>query len=302
MAEGRFVSPGLPETLYHYTSPSGLRGIVQDKALWCSSAHFLSDAEEISHAVNETRPLLQELGEEFREGEHVFAGEIALVERMVQALEEIETEPVFVGSFSVEGNLLSQWRAYCPDRGGYSIGFDGEKLAALATAQGFNLVRCVYSRDDYWPELEDLVMYTLEHYRTGRREDHIPEKDLATNLVESFHAGLAELAARVKHPAFREEKEWRLVSSPISASLLPTQFREGASSLVPFIEFALEIANEEQLEDSEFSPRDVQLPIREIVVGPTPHPELARQSAQMLCEGESAYPTMKPSGIPYRTW
>lgn len=305
LGKGTFVSPGVPKVLYHYTSPSGLRGIVERKSLHCSSAQHLSDAEEISFAVNETRPFLREITEELQQGEHQFAGEIDLLRRLVESLEKIETEQVYVGSFSVKGNLLSQWRAYCPNRGGYSVGFDAEKLAALSKTNGFNLVKCVYSRDDYWPELEELVMNTLQTYRDARRDEtqYYPSaEDMATSLVDFFEAGLAELAARVKHPAFREEQEWRLVASPLATSLLPVEFRQGPSSIVPFIDFALEVASDIQLEEGDYTRQELRLPISKIFVGPTPHPDLAQLSAERLCASEDVYPEVESSGIPYRTW
>lgn len=292
--------PDPPPILYHYTSPAGLKGIVEEESLRCSSVHHLSDAEEISYALNEARPFLTEIQHELR-GQHEFEGEISLLDRMTETLGDIEDQWVFVGSFSAHGNQLSQWRAYCPDQGGYSIGFDGERLAALAAVQGFDLVECVYTSRDYWPELERLVLNTLEAYRTGRNKDQ-PEDELESECVNYFRAHLARLASQVKHPSFEEEDEWRLVSAPYVDALYALEFREGASFLVPYIGFPMAVNYELEAVDVDFESDDLRLPISEIIVGPTPHPEVARLSAHMLCNQAGVWPEFELSEIPYRTW
>lgn len=292
--------PDPPDVLYHYTSPAGLVGIVESESLHCTSIHHLSDAEEISYAIGETRALLEKLEQELQ-GQQEFERENALLQRMTEALEEIEDEWVFVGSFSAHGNQLSQWRAYCPDRGGYSIGFDGKRLEALATIQGFDLVQCVYSTADYWPDLKELVWTTLDAFGTGLREGQ-PEDEVGSDCVDHFHAHLARLASRVKHPKFEEEDEWRLVSAPYVHDPVPLGFREGPSFLMPYKEFQLWLHGDQEMGDLDYAPDDLRLPITEIFVGPTPHPEAAQLSAHMLCNQTGVWPDIELSGIPYRTW
>jgi hypothetical protein len=43
----------------------------------------------------------------------------------------VTSQSVFVTSFSEEGNLLSQWRAYSGASGGYSIGFSRSYLRSV---------------------------------------------------------------------------------------------------------------------------------------------------------------------------
>lgn len=300
---GGEVSPGLPSHLYHYTSPKGLRGIVEDRALYASSAHHMSDAAELRYAIRKVRPLLEELENEVRAGEREFDDEIALVDRMGDALQQLKESEVFVCSFSVRGNLLSQWRAYCPDQGGYSVGFGAKALAVLARLQGFDLVECLYSEDEYRPELENIVYEARKYYRVSRREGREPTEKLVNDHVAAFKGFFAKLAARIKHPAFRQEEEWRLVSAPLAVETTETRFREGNSTLVPYIDFALEIENETLFEDIDHRPSEVNSPITKVLVGPTPHPNLARQSVRALLRTEEVWgAVVELSKIPYRTW
>jgi hypothetical protein len=54
------------------------------------------------------------------------------LDQLFSDLEKIDRTNVCVCSFSEKGDLLSQWRGYCPQGVGYSIGFDSAKLNELA--------------------------------------------------------------------------------------------------------------------------------------------------------------------------
>jgi hypothetical protein len=42
----------LMDTLFHYTSATGLRGILQSLSLWASDLRFLNDAQEAIYALD----------------------------------------------------------------------------------------------------------------------------------------------------------------------------------------------------------------------------------------------------------
>lgn len=51
---------------------------------------------------------------------------------------------IFVCSFTENGNLLSQWRAYCPPGRGISLGFHFTAISETAKNQSFKLEKCIY--------------------------------------------------------------------------------------------------------------------------------------------------------------
>ena len=53
-------------------------------------------------------------------------------------------QALFAVSFSERGNDLGQWRAYCPNGGGSSIGFRRTALGALCVEQHIQFDRCDY--------------------------------------------------------------------------------------------------------------------------------------------------------------
>lgn len=103
----------IPE-LYHYSTSAGLKGIVECKQLWLSHLAYLNDAQEYSYGLNLIHKVMEDTYDPlFR----------------VDARDK-SFSSAFSVSLTQEGNLLSQWRGYCPN-GGYSFAFDKEQLNAL---------------------------------------------------------------------------------------------------------------------------------------------------------------------------
>lgn len=109
---------------------------------------------------------------------------------------------------------------------------------------------------------------------------------------------LLRISTTLKHEKFAEEREWRFVSQPTTPHRNPANipedqavlFREGKSMILPYRKFGLANAGE-------------PLPIKRIVIGPTPHRDLAKDSVIHLlrvngidgCEVEL-------SDVPFRPW
>jgi hypothetical protein len=66
MADKPFVPPTFteqfervpPDTLYHYTGPTGLVGIVQKEELWATKIQYMNDATEFGLAIRLARGVL----------------------------------------------------------------------------------------------------------------------------------------------------------------------------------------------------------------------------------------------------
>lgn len=93
-------------TMYHYTDVAALTNILEHNELWLTHTDFLNDSTEGIELYNY-------LCEEFKDNPHI-----------IKLLDFVDrTKETYCVSFSKENNLLSQWRGYCPDSGGYNIGF-----------------------------------------------------------------------------------------------------------------------------------------------------------------------------------
>lgn len=175
-------------------------------------------------------------------------------------LEILKTTPLFVGSFSLNGDLLSQRRAYTKNGIGFSLGFEYDYLRALAEAQGFKLLRCNYNQVEHNQAIPELIDASC--LKTN------PQHDIDVQAIRFFTSQLVNIASVLKHPSFAEEKEWRLVSADPEVNG-PVLFRSGKSMVVPYKEFKL-------AEDG--SP----LQMRDSCIGPTPHVEMSKFSVEQL--------------------
>jgi hypothetical protein len=260
--------------IYHYTSQAGLLGIVQSKALWASSIRHLNDSVEFGYSIELVRENLgRRLGAE-RGPWNGFYGEV------LNSLGAVEGQMLFVASFSEEGDLLSQWRAYTPNAIGFSLGFESRDLLHIAAGRGFGLLRCVYDRLEQDALLDDLIDTAgNDAMRQG-----------ALSALEAFLLGFYMLAPAFKHPSFSEEREWRLVSGLVSPDDAATKFRRGKSMLIPYSE--IELTDDRG-----------KMPIGEIIVGPTPHMHEAITSVRYLAISRGlASCRVEGSRTPYRAW
>jgi len=263
--------------LYHYTTQEGLLGILSSRTLWTTSIHYLNDSTEFNFAVGLIRQELESRARASRTKSRT-----ALYERTLGNLGALKAVTTYVGSFSEEGDSLSQWRAYTQNGIGFSLGFKDNDLASLATKQSYRLAKCLYDEKGQSKTIAKLIEW-LES----------ANKDIAQSL---FWGGLIEVAPLLKHPAFRDEKEWRIIgamsgfSSAFRSDESP-EFRPGRSMLIPYRRFKLE-------DDHGY------LRVREAYMGPTPHVELAHASLAMVGNTKKMgeHVTVQPSKVPYRSW
>ena len=112
-----FIKEDIPEFLYHYTSIEGFKGIIDSKEIWATAADYLfEDPSEITIAKSIAREIIEKCENDLNE-----KGLLDICQKSIES-SVISKEYQFISSFSEEGDLLSQWRAYCP-KGGVSLGF-----------------------------------------------------------------------------------------------------------------------------------------------------------------------------------
>jgi hypothetical protein len=209
-----------PAALYHYTTQSGLLGIVTSKSLWATSVHRLADSTEYSGARQLGRARIAQ----------AVASDTELAQHLRQGLDSIAGLYIYVCSFSEEGDLLSQWRAYGGVGGGASLGFDPIDLRAIAARQGFTLMKCIYGDGKALPLIDGLIQDAIEARRLGIPLDKI---------AQDFGGWFRQIAPAIKDRSFWEEREWRLVSFPKSFDDPRIRHREGDTLIKPFFEFDL---------------------------------------------------------------
>jgi hypothetical protein len=193
---------------------------------------------------------------------------------------------LFATSFRASGNLLSQWRGYSRLGKGVSLGFAPDYILRCARLQSFQIGRCIYDSDRQQQLIRQVVDAVEELAEAGdvNSDGNCPE-DSCISIFQMIESDLLRIAALLKHPSFREEEEWRLVSPVVTdyleASVL---FREGTSMLVPYIQFQLLAEN------------DAPLCLDHIFLGPTPNITISMNSLTMFLAKNGIQPA---NGISY---
>ena len=270
-----------PDALYHYTTQSGFLGIVRNKEIWATHTQYLNDQSEYLHALRIVREEIDAVTKATNDSRHK-----ALLKDMALDVEGIESMNVCVCSFSEDNDSLPQWRAYSGTTSGFAIGFTGKFLAEVAKIESFYLAPCIYDRSKQRELIRALVEDVLEENIEGTLWEHKYHVPKGGNLCAYLH----RYAPILKDPSFEEEKEWRIISKPLSCSFERFEFRPGNSMLIPYYRFPL--SNEK-----------VPFDVHEIVVGPTPHPAQAKPSASsfLVSQGVLDIP-VNNSIVPYRSW
>lgn len=225
--------PDIP--LYHYTSLDGLLGILGSKTLRATHIAHLNDANELTLAVD----LLEGAVRQRFQAPEVPAEDRKCLGQLLEWIEHrfLLEHLLFTCSFTEAGNLLSQWRAYCPPSAGVSLGFHASELLAAADSQGFQLVKAIYDRD-----LQLLLVNEWLDVVLATKQD---KEDSKCHPSQSYHPhfrdneeAFLQVAARMKHRGFAEEREWRLISK-VGRDLQDPKlkFRAGKTRLIPYIEF-----------------------------------------------------------------
>ena len=216
----------------------------------------------------------------------------------------------YVASFSEHGNLLSQWRTYCPSGAGFSLGFSRGELAEAAEAkkpkdEPWKLLRCFYDLEGQMKILSGFLKEAraeLELLPDNERSDYLahiqegpellePEPDWVQTVAKRYVRNVEAVAPSFKDGAFKEEAEWRVVSplTPIW-NCDDEKYRAGRYCPIPYTEFDLPAYSG-------------QLRLENIIVGPTENPSLAHMTVERLCHKYGvSVGLVDRSDIPFRHW
>lgn len=280
-----------PKRLFHYTSPDALIGIVSNKEIWATNTMFLNDANEIKQAADQAESVIEHI----KDHEQLEDDELGLLNEFKRHLNSAGKR-FYVASFTEHNDSLSQWRAYCPSSGGYNIGFPSLQIANMAQTQNFRLVKCIYDISIQWNILYQIIKYFVGMFsRLKNTEADLEE--FVKDITWRFFQHIAKIGVIMKHPAFEEEAEWRVISSAINEINNPNiAFRGSHRGLIPYFKF--------RLVNDEF-PNLVKSDDSSLVAFVGPSPDIYNRSAALqFCLsrylGQGCGHGI--SQIPYKTW
>ena len=119
---------------------------------------------------------------------------------------------------------------------------------------------------------------TLATRQAGDEQSAVERSALYREAFALMETDLLRIAAILKHPSFREEKEWRVVSPVIAnTASAPILFREGRAMLVPYIEFDIGLEGK-------------PLSMDHLFLGPTANINISMNSLKMFLEQNGITP------------
>jgi hypothetical protein len=192
-----------PGHLFHYTDLEGVKGIFTSRMLWMSKFTATNDISEIKLAIEHFQTFAA------RKARTLDGGEGAFLRKAAEQLEGFRRTNICLASFCEQHDLLSQWRSYGNDGRGVALGFNCARLLEVAQRNGLRLLRCVYEPAEHERISASLTDMLLEARRASPAGD-------GGDLIAQFNDVFLRVAPVIKDHRFGEEREWRLVSSPVA--------------------------------------------------------------------------------------
>ncbi len=317
------------QELMHYTTGSGLAGIVSSGALWATHALALNDSQEITHFLDtrlveiirdEAVGALSDLVQNPNIAQKVESdgGFDEAVEKQTNIVASLLRESMLsfhqphIFSLSAitsdrvrQNGLLSQWRGYGTD-GGYAIIFDSSKLEELLNEE---IVQHYYQSmqwgDVYYYGLPDADQRASEEIadaesvlRAGIRELYRSPKP--SSMEQSYDA-MITLSCLYKHWGFHEEQEVRVVAIPPNEEVLRLAKQSGEAReprrISAMTRGGMLVPYLDLFGTDDGSAR--KLPIKQVIVGPHPLSPTRRKTVELLLRSHGYEATVCISDIPY---
>lgn len=181
--------------LYHYTNINSVIGILTSQSLWMTNIRTANDSSE-------GRLILEKSLSKIKNGNKI---------------RSLLLNNLYTCSFSLNGNMLSQWRAY----GDIAIGFDIEKIKNDSRFIKDESVKdqfgkAIFCPDSSGTEYQECQYVEIENKisELAERVDKFAEKYNEEELIgkQRILLNIGSLCFGIKHNGFSEENECRLLS------------------------------------------------------------------------------------------
>jgi hypothetical protein len=297
------------QVVYHYTSADTLLKIVsaEPERIWATHLRYLNDVSESDHCLNLLRQRLPEFLRLHNPRNGYF------LEAAFAAITGERYDEPFVASFSALRDSLPQWRSYCPNGNGVSIGFHVAALRLTTLTRELmygsfppfksTLERIQYlSSDDLQAQDSILSNCLKELDQWNQEQDDAPEDERESMPPELvLESIISRKASLVKHSAFENEREYRLLAPSLyHIGKGAVKFRCSRTTVIPYVEVLMPEWGKSKTGPPKFSPTYNDYFLHEIVIGPTPNPKLTKNALSLLFGGKSVPVNVKKSSIPYR--
>jgi hypothetical protein len=303
MEEGRKLKADESQ-LVHYTSAENAMQIIKSKSFWLRDVRCMNDFTEVRHGIELLHKVFHGQDNERINQLYKLFDQVApnaartAVDKFNSWINDLNSL-TFIGCLSLTDpdervGLLSMWRAYASPNSGVALVLDKAPFVAETNALNAYSLPVAYLSDDEFKTEIDSCLKNLE--------TAIPSLSvLPSNVIEDcVFRWLLCLAVGLKHPAFKEEREWRVFYIPkMWKSDVITASVESVRG-VPQVVQKIPLRNDANHGLFGASPDKL---IKHIIIGPTEFPLVVRDAFAVLLEEigvENPFERITPSFIPLR--
>lgn len=315
--------------LMHYTTGTGLAGIVSSGALWATHASALNDSQEVTHFLDtrlieiirdEAIGALSELLKNPSVAQEVegAGGFDKVAEKQTNDVAQLLRESMltfhqpYIFSLSAitgarvrQSGLLSQWRGYGTD-GGYAIIFDSSEFEELLRAESAqHYYQHMQWGDVYYYGLPDGSQRASQEIddaertlRAGIQELHRSPKP---DSMEQAYEAMITLCCLYKHWGFHEEQEVRVIAIPPNEEVLRLAKQSGEvrepRRVSVMSRGGMLVPYLDLFGANNGPPR--KLPIKRVIVGPHPLSSIRSKTVELLLRSHGYDTDVCVSDIPY---
>lgn len=289
---------GSKKKLVHYTSASTALSILKNKEIWMRNTRCMNDFLEVRYGISFfaqfcQKPEYSKLKEAFGKQGEAFSTAMAL------AIEDFDkwTNTTYICCFSEhekdEDQLgrLSMWRGYGTDSG----------IAMVLKSDSFVDMNGDFQVFTAPVEYLDKAHFNIKMNEFIERVD--AERKFLEDLPKSVILGwvtnmIKREVVSIKHPGFKEEKEWRVIADYETCKGL----RQDTIAVngIPQLVMKLPLTDEKVNSEKGFS---ISANLDHVIIGPTPYPAVIGKALAIElanCKVDDPWSKIKASDIPYR--
>ncbi|MCL1966751.1 MAG: DUF2971 domain-containing protein [Fibromonadales bacterium] len=215
--------------LYHYTTLTTLKKIIESKKILATHIKYLNDKSEIQYAIDKAlSPAIEEIEKE----KNIVLEKNRVLNRLKKEAEKQSSIDLYITSLSTKSDDLGQWRGYGKGEDSVCIGFDAQKIIEKNSCNRIGIFKVEYGDKEKWPI--DIFLGYLKNI------DDILSKHPNEEISDEQYSLLLDILfvylAKAKDGVWEREEECRVIYNSKNHNIEP-EFRIdlGKGYLVPYI-------------------------------------------------------------------
>lgn len=237
------IERGIEEPLYHYTSISNLKSILEDKEFWVTRSDFLNDPGEVIYFADLVTKIIDQLNLPKEWSHHLYEN--------FRTYFPVAFQPRFyILSLSRNKDSLAMWNYYGKNDG-YCMGINFNTLLENLNFKGYHYHHgsVLYDEESQVKILKDELQLTYNYWLTN----HEAAENMLLAMIDTLIGRWVFYALFFKHKGFQQEEEYRIVFG--DQNNLTVNYRPGHGVFTPYIKVPAVKNNE-------------KFPLESITIGP----------------------------------